>query len=133
MGERNTLQKNNRRFGGEIMDRKATDNNLRRCLEAETVGEFIDSMVGEVFTKVIGRMETSEGPMFHLINAENGSEARLPVSQILIAGPDEDEDEDEEEMVECSACEGSGLFAKKTFNDPEIKCDECWGSGEVKA
>lgn len=112
------------------MDRKATDNNLRRCLEAETIGEFIDSMVGEVFTKVIGRLETSEGPMYHLINVENGSDVRLPVSQILIAGPDEDEEEEVNDWV-CVDCQGSGIFSQKTFYDPEILCDECQGSGRV--
>ena len=33
-------------------------------------------------------------------------------------------------MSECSTCEGTGLFAKKTWDSPEIKCDDCNGSGE---
>lgn len=35
-----------------------------------------------------------------------------------------------EEQVRCSPCQGSGLFAKATWEDPEIPCDECQGTGE---
>jgi len=29
----------------------------------------------------------------------------------------------------CSRCDGTGLFAKKTWNDPAIPCDDCNGTG----
>jgi len=35
-------------------------------------------------------------------------------------------------MTDCQTCEGTGLFAKKTWNDPEIPCDDCLGTGEWK-
>ncbi len=35
-----------------------------------------------------------------------------------------------EEQVRCSPCEGTGLFAKATYDDPEIPCDYCQGTGE---
>ena len=33
------------------------------------------------------------------------------------------------EREECSACEGTGLYAKRCWDSPEIVCDECGGSG----
>jgi len=35
-----------------------------------------------------------------------------------------------QEQVRCSPCHGSGLFAKATWEDPQIPCDECQGTGE---
>jgi len=31
---------------------------------------------------------------------------------------------------DCATCEGTGLFAKKTWDDPEIRCDDCQGTGD---
>jgi len=35
-----------------------------------------------------------------------------------------------EEQVRCSPCEGTGLFATATWDDPEVPCDYCQGTGE---
>jgi hypothetical protein len=34
-----------------------------------------------------------------------------------------------EEAGPCRHCDGTGLFAKKTWHEPEIRCDECNGTG----
>ena len=31
---------------------------------------------------------------------------------------------------DCSTCEGTGLYAKKTWDEPEIRCDNCNGTGD---
>jgi len=31
---------------------------------------------------------------------------------------------------DCTRCEGTGLFAKKTWNDPADPCDDCNGTGD---
>ncbi len=33
------------------------------------------------------------------------------------------------EPAACSTCDGTGLFAKASRDEPEIKCDDCNGSG----
>lgn len=35
-----------------------------------------------------------------------------------------------QEQIRCSPCEGTGLFATATWDDPEIPCDYCNGTGE---
>lgn len=39
------------------------------------------------------------------------------------------ENDEEVIFIECTDCEGSGLFAKKTWHEPEIRCDGCNGEG----
>lgn len=36
------------------------------------------------------------------------------------------------QMEDCAACDGTGLYAEKSWDSDEIPCDECGGSGEVE-
>lgn len=33
-------------------------------------------------------------------------------------------------MTDCTTCEGSGLYLKSTWDNPEIKCEDCNGTGD---
>ncbi len=33
------------------------------------------------------------------------------------------------EPEDCSTCKGTGLYAKKRWDSPEIQCDDCMGTG----
>jgi len=35
------------------------------------------------------------------------------------------------EEITCVTCNGSGIESNKSWYTPEIRCDDCWGSGTV--